>query len=100
MSENSSALVLFSGGQDSTVCLAAALEKFAHVETVGFSYGQRHDVELQARQTVLAKLRDELNDYIAHSNGSYAYEGMGDEADSPLRAVRMVSGRIVRHDGR
>ena len=48
----------------------------------------------------MAKLRDELHEYIARSNGSYGCEGMGDEADSPLRAVRMVSGRIVRHDGR
>lgn len=51
------ALVLFSGGQDSTTCLAWALEHFAYVETVGFDYGQRHHVELQARQAVLAALR-------------------------------------------
>ena len=42
------ALVLFSGGQDSTVCLAYALERYAHVETIGFDYGQRHLVELEA----------------------------------------------------
>ncbi|MEY4878895.1 MAG: hypothetical protein RJB62_364 [Pseudomonadota bacterium] len=51
------ALVLFSGGQDSTTCLAWALEMFAHVETVGFSYGQRHAVEMEARPNVLAGLR-------------------------------------------
>ena len=51
------ALVLFSGGQDSTVCLAWALQRFARVETIGFDYGQRHHVELQARQEVLAALR-------------------------------------------
>ena len=47
-----SALVLFSGGQDSTVCLALALTRYAHVETVGFRYGQRHDAELIARASV------------------------------------------------
>jgi 7-cyano-7-deazaguanine synthase len=46
------ALVLFSGGQDSSVCLAWALERYARVETVGFDYGQRHVIEMQARQSV------------------------------------------------
>ncbi len=46
------ALVLFSGGQDSTVCLALALHRYGHVETVGFRYGQRHNAELIARKTV------------------------------------------------
>jgi 7-cyano-7-deazaguanine synthase len=53
-----SALVLFSGGQDSTVCLAWALERFERVETVGFDYRQRHRVELDCRQQVLKALRD------------------------------------------
>jgi 7-cyano-7-deazaguanine synthase len=51
------ALVLFSGGQDSTTCLAYALQKFEHVETIGFDYGQRHRVELEARLEVLRELR-------------------------------------------
>ncbi len=51
-----SALVLFSGGQDSTVCLAWALKRFARVETIGFDYGQRHAVELEARQAVRAEI--------------------------------------------
>ena len=46
------ALVLFSGGQDSTVCLAWALERFECVETIGFDYNQRHRVELQCRQSI------------------------------------------------
>ncbi len=50
------ALVLFSGGQDSTVCLGAALDRYHRVETVGFDYGQRHSVELACRQRV----RDEI----------------------------------------
>ena len=53
----SAALVLFSGGQDSTVCLAWALARFDRVETVGFDYGQRHRAELAARPRVLEKLR-------------------------------------------
>jgi 7-cyano-7-deazaguanine synthase len=54
---NSSALVLFSGGQDSTVCLAWALTRFDRVETVGFDYRQRHRVELDCRLNVVEALR-------------------------------------------
>ena len=54
---HSRALVLFSGGQDSTTCLALALSKYAHVETVAFDYGQRHHVELQARLQVLEHIK-------------------------------------------
>ena len=53
----SSALVLFSGGQDSTTCLAWALPRFDRVETVGFDYGQRHAVELEARPRLLAAMK-------------------------------------------
>jgi len=52
MEQGKGALVLFSGGQDSTVCLGHALSTYARVETVGFNYGQRHGVELQCRQRV------------------------------------------------
>lgn len=52
------ALVLFSGGQDSTTCLGHALERYGRVETVGFDYGQRHDVELECRQSVRAGIQD------------------------------------------
>jgi 7-cyano-7-deazaguanine synthase len=52
-----SALVLFSGGQDSATCLAWALERFERVETVAFDYGQRHRVELECREPVLEALR-------------------------------------------
>ena len=53
-----SALVLFSGGQDSTACLAWALARYARVETVGFDYGQRHAVELSARRQVRARIAE------------------------------------------
>ncbi|MFY9841147.1 MAG: 7-cyano-7-deazaguanine synthase QueC [Xanthobacteraceae bacterium] len=56
MDLQNSALVLFSGGQDSTVCLAWALERFARVETIGFAYGQRHAVELEVRPGIRAAL--------------------------------------------
>ncbi len=54
------ALVLFSGGQDSTTCLAQALTRYERVETVAFDYGQRHHVELQARLKVLEALRQQF----------------------------------------
>ncbi|MEN9891759.1 MAG: hypothetical protein RLY78_2054 [Pseudomonadota bacterium] len=50
------ALVLFSGGQDSTACLAWALDRYARVETIGFDYGQRHRIELDCRRTVRSHL--------------------------------------------
>lgn len=49
MAEGDGALVLFSGGQDSTTCLAWALDRYSRVETIGFAYGQRHAVELDCR---------------------------------------------------
>ena len=52
------ALVLFSGGQDSSISLAWALDRYAHVETVGFIYGQRHSVELGARLSVRKAMTD------------------------------------------
>src|SRR5215468_7183786 len=52
------ALVLLSGGQDSTTCLAWALERYPHVETVGFAYGQRHAVELDCRAPLRAWLAE------------------------------------------
>ena len=54
--ESDTALVLFSGGQDSTVCLVWALERFAKVETIGFDYGQRHAVELGVRGRIRERL--------------------------------------------
>jgi 7-cyano-7-deazaguanine synthase len=60
-----SALVLFSGGQDSAACLAWALARHERVETVGFDYRQRHCVELECRQAFLAKLRMAFPDWSA-----------------------------------
>jgi 7-cyano-7-deazaguanine synthase len=55
--KDKAALVLFSGGQDSTTCLAWALMRFARVETVGFDYAQRHATELAARPLILSRLK-------------------------------------------
>ena len=59
------ALVLFSGGQDSTVCLAWALERYDHVETVGFDYGQRHKIELECRTKIRSRILNEFPKWSA-----------------------------------
>ncbi|MEO0884083.1 MAG: 7-cyano-7-deazaguanine synthase QueC [Pseudomonadota bacterium] len=64
------AIVLFSGGQDSAVCLAWALTRFERVETVGFDYGQRHKIELECRAQFITALRKSLPDLAA---------GLGDD---------------------
>ena len=60
---HTSALVLFSGGQDSTTCLAQALARYPRVETLGFDYGQRHSVEMTARLQVLGELRSRFPEW-------------------------------------
>jgi 7-cyano-7-deazaguanine synthase len=65
MIKTDAALVLFSGGQDSTTCLAWALERYSRVETIGFDYGQRHAIELTVRPQVLEALRAHQPDWAA-----------------------------------
>ena len=60
---NNAALVLFSGGQDSTTCLAWALENYDQVETIGFNYGQRHDIEMQCRPRILKFMREHTTNW-------------------------------------
>ena len=69
-----SALVLFSGGQDSTVCLAWALARFDAVETIGFDYGQRHVVELDCRQDILAALPGQFPAWAKHLGPDHLIE--------------------------
>jgi 7-cyano-7-deazaguanine synthase len=76
------ALVLFSGGQDSTVCLAWALERFSRVETIGFDYGQRHAIELSVR----ARLREKM----AALNSAWAAR-LGDDHMIKLDALAGIS---------
>lgn len=69
-----SALVLFSGGQDSTVCLASALDRFGHVETIGFSYGQRHALEMQARLNVRERITDIVPEWVPRLGTDHVIE--------------------------
>jgi 7-cyano-7-deazaguanine synthase len=86
------ALVLFSGGQDSTVCLAWALERYGWVETVGFDYGQRHGVEMQAREKVRAELIAHFPHWAARLGPDHRLDlrGFGAVAESALTAHRAI----------
>src|ERR1700738_2003236 len=68
------ALVLFSGGQDSTTCLAWALQRFARVEMLGFSYGQRHVVELDCRARLLDGMRSLNADWATRLGESHTLD--------------------------
>ncbi|MDE2355164.1 MAG: 7-cyano-7-deazaguanine synthase QueC [Alphaproteobacteria bacterium] len=86
------ALVLFSGGQDSTTILAWALARYARVETVGFDYGQRHAVELLAREAVRARLIATFPDWAArlgedHMIDIRAFGAIGETAMTTARAI-------------
>lgn len=86
------ALVLFSGGQDSSVCLAWALERYRRVETVGFDYGQRHSVELQARGAVRASVVERFPHWADRLGEDHMLEmrGFGEVAQSALTADRAI----------
>jgi 7-cyano-7-deazaguanine synthase len=83
------ALVLFSGGQDSTVCLAWALERFARVETIGFDYGQRHRAELDVRPRV--------RDRVAALRRSWAGR-LGEDHVVKLDALGAISETALTRD--
>ena len=86
------ALVLFSGGQDSTVCLAWALQRYGRVETVGFDYGQRHAVEMQARERVRAALIELFPHWAPRLGPDHRLDlhGFGAVAESALTADRAI----------
>jgi 7-cyano-7-deazaguanine synthase len=95
MNQTSGALVLFSGGQDSAVCLAWALERYGRVETVGFDYGQRHSVELEARQAVRAAIaagypawRDRLG--LDHVLDMRSFGAVAESALTADRAIELT----------
>jgi 7-cyano-7-deazaguanine synthase len=86
------ALVLFSGGQDSSTCLAWALDRYARVETVGFDYGQRHAIEMQARLTVLDGFRQRFAHWRGRLGDDHVLDlkGFGAVATSALTADRAI----------
>lgn len=89
-SPQSRALVLFSGGQDSSVCLAWALAHHAHVETVGFDYGQRHAVEMEQRSVVCAAIRERFPQWADRLGEDHVLDmrGFGAVGDTAMTAER------------
>jgi 7-cyano-7-deazaguanine synthase len=87
--EERTALVLFSGGQDSTTCLAWSLDNFARVETVGFDYGQRHAAELAARPRVLAALRAQFPEWR---------DRLGEDHVLTLDVLKAIGGSALTSD--
>ena len=80
---------MFSGGQDSTTCLAHALSKYDRVETLGFDYGQRHSVELQARLTVLQQLRTQFPQWAPR---------LGEDHVLSLDVLKQIGGSSLTED--
>ena len=81
--------MLFSGGQDSTTCLAWALDRFEHVETLGFDYGQRHRVELDCRET--------LRSAMASMKPAWAAR-LGEDHTIEVGAIAQVSQSALTQD--
>jgi len=83
------ALVLHSGGQDSTTCLAWALDRFRRVETIGFDYGQRHVVELECRQEVLSQIKAKYPKWAAK---------LGEDRVISVDALKAISDTALTRD--
>ena len=89
ITQDAGALVLFSGGQDSTTCLVWALERFGRVETIGFDYGQRHIVELSCREEVLSRMRQAFPRWAAK---------LGDDQVVNLGLLKDISDTALTRD--
>ncbi|MDR3014171.1 MAG: 7-cyano-7-deazaguanine synthase QueC [Delftia acidovorans] len=88
-SRHTAALVLFSGGQDSTTCLAQALSLYERVETLGFDYGQRHSVEMQVRQQVRERLARDFPQWAPR---------LGDDHVLSLDVLQQIGGSSLTED--
>jgi 7-cyano-7-deazaguanine synthase len=99
MTDARRALVLFSGGQDSTVCLAWALQRYPQVETIGFDYGQRHSVELECRTKVREEMRTKFPKWGKRLGDDHLLDLslLGQISDTALtdeRAIEMKDGGL------
>ena len=99
MTDTRTALVLFSGGQDSTACLAWALERYAMVETLGFDYGQRHRIELACRLTVRSELLEAFPQWASRLGQDHLLDLrlLGQISDTALtrdRAIELQAGGL------
>jgi 7-cyano-7-deazaguanine synthase len=92
------AIVLFSGGQDSTTCLAWALEQYEQVETIGFDYGQNHRIELECRPAVLARIRSDFPKWAARLGDDHLLEigVLGKISDTALTQNAEI---VLQNDG-